>query len=329
MAAPIPKKKNKIEPSNKDNNDKDSDAISDTAEVIDSIPHIEFDKKLSPKVINAEDRSPISSVEESDCTESDESDVESTEANSDNKTSTSSKTTATSIHEAAAKQVQTAAALTSSLIKMAEEKEIFRGKSLFHHLNKLNTKHILCRTRSKEKASTSLSETFSEILKSYDKEEELGPEIFAHMTDIAATDPSIHMEVDRLDDKTAVAIIKPSSRCRTAKINAISNIMGLSVFSWIPIGTKSQKVKGQVVHIPDDNEEAITMISAMTLYLKTEKPNNHFLLQKFEQELLPGMRDNRKELKRLFDLGGKEFSFHFFKLIHNMVTNYIGKAIAD
>ena len=120
--------------------------------------------------------------------------------------------------------------------------------------------------------------------------------------------------------------IKP---LQTSKIKAISNIMGLSVFSWIPIGTKSQKVNGKVVHIPDNAKEVITIISAMTLYLKIEKPNNHFLLQKFKQELLPGMQDNRQELKRLFDLRGKEFSFHYFKLIHNMVRNYISKVIAD
>ena len=178
---------------------------------------------------------------------------------------------------------------------------------------------------SKEKASNNLSETLSEILKSCDKEEELAPEIFAHMTDMAATDPSICMEVNCLDDKTAITIIKQSRCFRTTKINAISDIMGLSVFSWIVIGTKSQKVNGQVVHIPEDAKEAVTMISAMTLYLKIEKTENHF----FEQELLPGMQDNCQELKRLFNLGGKEFGFHFFKLIHNMVTNYIGKAIAD
>ena len=91
------------------------------------------------------------------------------------------------------------------------------------------------------------------------------------MTDMAATDPSICMEVDCLDDKTAVTIIKPSSHFRTTKINAISDIVGFSVFSWISIGTKRQKVNRQVVNIPEDAKEAVTMISAMRLYFKIEK----------------------------------------------------------
>ena len=136
MAAPIPKKKSKIESSSKANNDKDSDSVSDTAAVIDNIPHLRSDKKPSPKEINTKEGSPISSVEESDGTDRDESNEDSTEANSDNKSSTLLKNTAVSIHKAAAKQVQTAVALTSSLLKMAEEKEIFHGKNLFHHQNK-------------------------------------------------------------------------------------------------------------------------------------------------------------------------------------------------
>ena len=43
------KKKSKIDSSSKANKDKDSDSVSDTAAVIDSIPHLGSDKKLSPR----------------------------------------------------------------------------------------------------------------------------------------------------------------------------------------------------------------------------------------------------------------------------------------
>ena len=104
----------------------------------------------------------------------------------------------------------------------------------------------------------------------------------------------------------------------------------LSIFSWILIGAKSQKTNIQLVRIPEDAKEAIVMISAMTLhFLKLEKEEKHFLLDKFENELLPGLNDNHKELKRLFELRGNEFGFHLPKLIHNMVLNCIGKATAN
>ena len=82
----------------------------------------------------------------------------------DSKTSDSpaKSTTTITIKDITKKQAQVASTLMSSFIKIANKKDVFKSsKKIFNSLNKLNTKHILCHTRSKEKALTNQSVTFS------------------------------------------------------------------------------------------------------------------------------------------------------------------------